>query len=66
MATRLLLRVRRAFGVEVPLRDFLDRPTIEGLAERVEERLLLAADADRIEEILRALDAEASAAAEPA
>ncbi|HZF07811.1 MAG TPA: non-ribosomal peptide synthetase [Thermoanaerobaculia bacterium] len=65
MATRLLMRVRRAFGVEVPLRDFLDGPTIEGLAEKIDEALLAAADPARIEEILRALDAEASAAAEP-
>ncbi len=58
MATRLLLRVRAAFGVEVPLRDFLDRPTIEALAERVDEAILLAADPARIEELLRALEAE--------
>ncbi len=58
MATRLLLRVAAAFGVEVPLRDFLDRPTVEALAEQVDLGLLLAADPASLDEILRSLDAE--------
>ncbi len=34
-ATQLLQRVSQAFGVDVPLRDFFDDPTVSGLAGRV-------------------------------
>ncbi|WP_073920780.1 non-ribosomal peptide synthetase [Streptomyces sp. CB00455] len=44
LVVELLSRVNRAFGVSVPLRDFLRSPTISTLAEAV-ERELLAADA---------------------
>jgi acyl carrier protein len=57
MATRLLLRVRAAFGSDVPLKDFLDRPTIAALAEEIEERILFHADPASIEAILREIDA---------
>ncbi|WP_169809085.1 non-ribosomal peptide synthetase, partial [Microtetraspora fusca] len=40
LASRLLARVRRAFGRDVPLADFLATPTIAGLAELVQSRLL--------------------------
>ncbi|HYW07055.1 MAG TPA: AMP-binding protein, partial [Longimicrobium sp.] len=36
MATRVMARVRDVFGVEMPLREFFDAPTLEGLAGRVE------------------------------
>jgi amino acid adenylation domain-containing protein len=63
LAARLLLRVRQAFGVEVPLAAFFDRPTIEALAAEVEERLLSQVDPQLLEEALRELDAAPSAAA---
>jgi amino acid adenylation domain-containing protein len=63
LAARLLLRVRQAFGVEVPLAAFFDRPTIEALAEEVEERLLSQVDPLLLEEALREIDATPSAAA---
>ncbi len=63
LATRLLLRVRQAFGVEVPLTTFFDRPTIEGLAECVEELTLAQADPSRLEELLREIDGGVLAAA---
>jgi hypothetical protein len=36
LVTRMLNRVRRASGVEVPLRDFLRDPTIAHLAELIQ------------------------------
>ncbi len=66
MATRLLLRVRAAFGVSMPLGDFLDRPTIEALAERVEDELLARALAGASEDELAALVSELDAELAPA
>src|SRR6185295_2336727 len=37
LATRLISRVRRTFAVELPLRALFERPTIEGLAAKIEE-----------------------------
>ena len=37
---RLMSRVRRAFGVDIPLHEFFDAPTIGALAEAVEEGIL--------------------------
>ncbi|MEM9291678.1 MAG: amino acid adenylation domain-containing protein [Acidobacteriota bacterium] len=36
LATRVLARVARSLGAEVPLQDFFDHPTVEGLAARIE------------------------------
>ncbi len=40
LATRIGSRLRQAFGVEVPLRDVLEQPTIEALAGRVRGALV--------------------------
>ena len=37
MAARLAMRVRDRFGVEVPVRAVFDTPTVEGMAEYIEE-----------------------------
>jgi amino acid adenylation domain-containing protein len=41
LAAQVLARVRSEFGVDLTLREFFDRPTVRGLAELVEEGLLL-------------------------
>ncbi len=45
-ATQVLLRVRDAFGVEVPLRRFFEEPNIAGLSVAIAETLLTEAGDD--------------------
>ncbi|MEG4588311.1 amino acid adenylation domain-containing protein [Microcoleus sp. MOSTC5] len=56
MATQLISRVRSCFGVELALCDFFGAPTIQNLAELVEEEILANADSNQIDELLDLLE----------
>jgi amino acid adenylation domain-containing protein len=55
IAMRLLARVRRQFGVEVPLTRFLDNPTIVSLAEGIEETLVKTIPQEKLEHLVSEL-----------
>jgi hypothetical protein len=52
MGTRLVMRLRDAFGVSITLRDLFDAGTVELLADRVEELLMAEMDAMTDEEAI--------------
>jgi len=56
MAMQLVSRVRTRFGVELPLYDFYAAPTIQNLAELIEEEILANADSNQIDELLDRLE----------
>lgn len=56
MATQLISRVRSCFGVELALYDFFADPTIQNLAELVEEEILANADSNQIDQLLDLLE----------
>ncbi len=62
LGTLLLSRVQRELGVELPLLALFERPTIEKLAERIEDQLVSALDsgalADSLEELEQLTDEE--------
>jgi amino acid adenylation domain-containing protein len=45
LGTQLIVRMRDAFGVDLPLRTVFDHPTIEALADEVERMLLIRLEA---------------------
>ncbi|MEG3939647.1 amino acid adenylation domain-containing protein [Microcoleus sp. S36b_A3] len=56
MATQLISRVRSCFGVELAMCDFFAAPTIQNLAELIEEEILANADANQIDKLLDFLE----------
>lgn len=40
LGTQLIVRIREAFGVEVPLRTLFGQPTVRGLATEIEQLLI--------------------------
>ncbi|HYN22473.1 MAG TPA: amino acid adenylation domain-containing protein, partial [Thermoanaerobaculia bacterium] len=56
MATQVLSRVRKAFGIELPLRTVFDSPTLAGLAEAIIQKSLERADADLLAQLLAELE----------
>ncbi|MEG4350112.1 amino acid adenylation domain-containing protein [Microcoleus sp. LAD1_D3] len=58
MATQLISRVRSCFGIELALCDFFAAPTIQNLAELIEEEILANADSNQIDELLDLLEKE--------
>ncbi|MEM8963623.1 MAG: amino acid adenylation domain-containing protein, partial [Acidobacteriota bacterium] len=57
MATRVLSRVRDAFGIELSVRALLASPTVAGLQEAIAEALLADADEETREALLAELNA---------
>ena len=51
-ATRVLARVRDAFGIELPVRALLEAPTITGLTEAIAEKMMEDLDEDELAELL--------------
>jgi amino acid adenylation domain-containing protein len=65
MAMQLVSRVRSYFGVELALCDFFAAPTIQKLAELVEEEILANADSNQIDELLDLLENIEGESAQP-
>lgn len=57
-ATQLVTRIRKNFGVELSLRDFIKSPTIAGLAELVEESILSKASDEKLFALVEVLESQ--------
>jgi acyl carrier protein len=56
MATQVLSRVQKAFGIDLALRVIFDTPTIAGLAEAIVQKSLERADTDLLAKLLSELE----------
>jgi amino acid adenylation domain-containing protein len=56
LAARLLSRIRARYGVDLPLRSFVDAPTIESLAVAITETLASRTEAAALSEVLREIE----------
>jgi acyl carrier protein len=55
-ATRLISRVRAAFGIDLSLRTLFVSPTVRELAEAIEEAALEQSSAENVDELLNMLE----------
>jgi amino acid adenylation domain-containing protein len=55
-ATQVLLRIREAFGVELPVRTFFDQPTIAAVALALAELLAAGLNADQLAGVLAEME----------
>jgi len=56
MVIQLMSRVRKAFQVELPLRDVFTTPTIKEIADMLEARILAKASSEKIDQLLAQLE----------
>jgi hypothetical protein len=59
-AGQVMARVRREFGVDLPLADLFEANTVAALAERIEQAIVAQLDAMSDEEIIAMTHREAS------
>ncbi|MEP7012742.1 MAG: amino acid adenylation domain-containing protein, partial [Acidobacteriota bacterium] len=64
LATQLASRLRRAFGVEIPLAEIFAAPTVAGIAGRIEKKLTEGSDVEPIPRMARPADVSLSFAQE--
>jgi len=60
-ATQLVTRIRKNFAVELNLRDFIQCPTIAGLAELIEESILSKASDEKLFTLVEMLESHSPA-----
>jgi amino acid adenylation domain-containing protein len=56
LAAQVIARMQREFGMDLALRDFFSAPNIRSLAERINELTLAAADEEKLDAMLDALE----------
>jgi acyl carrier protein len=60
-ATQLVTRIRKNFAVELSLRDFIQHPTVAGLAELIEESILSKASDEKLFALIEMLESQSPA-----
>ena len=55
LATMIMSRLRKEFGVELPLRSFFESPTVSGLALNIAQRVIEDQDEQSIAQLLASI-----------